>query len=689
MTSGRLGIRKTRDRILNDFWWPGIQNDVTRFCRSCDVRQKTVPKGTVPRVPLQRMPVIDSPFKSVAVDLVGPIYPPSDSGCRYILTLVDYCTRYPEAVPLKKVTAEDVAEALVNMYSRVGVPEELLTDMGPQFTSECMKEVSRLLSIRHLTTSPYHPMCNGLVERFNATLKAMLKRLCSEKPRQWDRYINALLFAYREVPQQSTGFAPFELLYGRTVRGPMKILRSIWTGEEGETEARTSYQYVFELRERLQEIMKVAREELERSHGRYKRYFDRRSKERRFAVADKVLVLLPTDNNKLLMHWRKPFRVTKIIGINDYEVEVRGKGKVYHANLLKRYHSRSDTDGKRCERATEGLLLQVASAAILEADEWDQDDTINGNSLLKLGTCQPKETAGNVKISEELTYGERKEAQEVIGEFRNAFTDLPGSTNLAVHRIRLTSDHPVKSRPYAIPFHIKSELENDIRDMLKMNIIRASESPYASPVVLVRKPDGTNRVCVDYRKLNRLTICDPEPMTPLVDFVQDLARVRYFTKIDLSKGYWQFRVETEDVHKTAFVVHNGTYEFLRMPFGLVNSAATLVRGLRKLLERLEHADHYVDEIVIHTPTWRKHVAALRGVLKSITQAHLTIRPSKCVIGARTLSFIGHKIGHGLIHPSEENILKIRKAKRPGTKKELSAFLGLTGFIENIYPTTRP
>ena len=144
-----------------------------------------------------------------------------------------------------------MAEALVNMNSRVGVPEKLLTDMRPQYTSECMKEVSRLLSNRNLTTSPYHPMCNGLVERFNATLKAMLKRLCSEKPRQWDRYINALLFAYRKVAQQSTGFAPFELLYGRTMRGPMRILRLIWTGKEGETEPRTSYQYVFKLRERL------------------------------------------------------------------------------------------------------------------------------------------------------------------------------------------------------------------------------------------------------------------------------------------------------------------------------------------------------------------------------------------------------------------------------------------------------
>ena len=119
-------------------------------------------------------------------------------------------------------------------------------------------------------------------------------------------------------------------------------------------------------------------------------------------------------------------------------------------------------------------------------------------------------------------------------------------------------------------------------------------------------------------------------MTPLVDVVQDVARGRYFTKIDFSKG--QFPVSTEDVHTTAFVLHNGTYEFLRVPFRLVNSAANLVRGLRKLLEVLEYANHYMDDIVILTPTWRKHIAVLRGVLKRITRCRLTIRPSKCVVG---------------------------------------------------------
>ena len=115
------------------------------------------------------------------------------------------------------MSSETVAEALVNMYSRLGIPEEVLRDMGTQFVSECMQEVSRLLSIRQLSTTPYHPMCNGLVEKFNGTLKTMLRILCSEQSRQWHRYVNPLLFAYKEVPQESKGFSPFELLYGRTV----------------------------------------------------------------------------------------------------------------------------------------------------------------------------------------------------------------------------------------------------------------------------------------------------------------------------------------------------------------------------------------------------------------------------------------------------------------------------------------
>ena len=140
------------------------------------------------------MPVIDVPFESIAVDLIGPIYPASERGHRYILTVVDYATRYPEAVALKHIDTESVAEALIGIFSCVGVPREVLSHCGTQFTSEVVKEVSRLLSLRQLTPTPYHPICNGLVEKFNGTLKQMLRKLCEEEPKDWDRFV--YLFIY-------------------------------------------------------------------------------------------------------------------------------------------------------------------------------------------------------------------------------------------------------------------------------------------------------------------------------------------------------------------------------------------------------------------------------------------------------------------------------------------------------------
>ena len=133
--------------------------------------------------------------------------------------MIDFATRYPEAVPLKNIETETVAEALLYMYSCLGIPEEVLS--GTQFVLKCLEEVLRLLSIKRLTTTPYHPICNGLVECFTGTLKKMLKRLCNELSHQWHRFLNPLLFAYKEAPQEATGFSPLELLYERTVRGPV------------------------------------------------------------------------------------------------------------------------------------------------------------------------------------------------------------------------------------------------------------------------------------------------------------------------------------------------------------------------------------------------------------------------------------------------------------------------------------
>ena len=176
---------------------------------------------------------------------------------RYILRVVDCATRYPEAVPLEKIDTESIAEALIGIFSRVGFPREILSDNGIQFVSQVMKEVTRLISVKQLFSSPYHPMANGLCDKFKGpgTLKNMLIRMSNEQPKKWDRFIEPLLFAYREVPQESTGISPFELLYGRTMRGPMSVLRDLWIKEGIDNEMNTTYQYVFDLRNRIEDTV--------------------------------------------------------------------------------------------------------------------------------------------------------------------------------------------------------------------------------------------------------------------------------------------------------------------------------------------------------------------------------------------------------------------------------------------------
>ena len=474
LMGGHMGIKKTADKIQSAFYWPGIQGDVTRFCKSCDVCQKTVNKGSVPKVPLEKMPLIDKPFTRVAIDLVGPIGPPSEDGHRYILTLVDFATRYPEAVPLKNIDTETVAEALVDIFSRLGVPEEILSDLGTQFVSECMKEVTRLLSIKQLTTTPYHPMCNGLTEKFNGTMKSMLKRLCSEQPRQWHRYINPLLFAYREVPQESTGFSPFELLYGRAVRGPMFILKELWTKELEEPEVKNSYQYVFELREKLEDTLKLAHTELQKAQHKGKHYYDRKAKVRRFAQGDKVLILLPTDHNKLLMQWKGPFEVSAVVGLNDYKVCVKGKERVYHANLLKKYFEREDPVPVGAVAVEVNADISKSGHVKSEAEEVDPED---GVDFLEIGGYVAKESIKDVATGDNLTDEQRAEFIDLASQFQSLFTEAPGTTSLAQHHIKLTSDQPVRSSPYPVPYSLRESLKRDITDMMTMGVIRESSSP--------------------------------------------------------------------------------------------------------------------------------------------------------------------------------------------------------------------
>ena len=686
---GHQGAKRTSDKVMANFYWPGIGADIRRYCQSCDICQRTTPKGRVCKVPLGDMPIIDTPFERVAVDLVGPIKPVTERGHRYILVLVDYATRYPEAIPLKSIETEVIAEALLDMFSRLGIPKQILTDRGSQFMSGVMREVSRLLSIQPLATTPYHAMCNGLVERYNGVLKSSLKKMCEERPRDWDRYISPLLFAYRETPQSSTTFSPFELLYGRDIRGPMTILKELWTGQYEEGETKTTYQYVIDLQERLEKTCQLAREELRKAKEKHRMYYNKKARSRTFKEGDEVLLLLPTDHNKLLMQWKGPFKVVKKLSSMNYQIDMGSRIQTFHANLLKQYFRREQ------ERQDTGEIekldaLTVIAAAVIEDEKDDEIPPgdpfrMTNEELLHLPPLTPSETVKDVNVSEELEEQKHREMKRELGNCKDILTDIPGRTPLTEHAIHLSDKEEVRSKPYPIPHALRKVVQKEVDLMLRMGIITKSVSPYASPLTLVAKPDGTYRACVDTRKLNAKTEFDAEPVPDQEEIFSQLANDHYFSKIDLSKGYWQIPMEEKSKKYTAFVTHSGLYQFEVLPFGLVNSAATFNRMMRTLLHGLKNVHNYVDDILIHTRTWEEHMVAVREVFRRLRKANLTARPSKCYMGYSEVEFLGHVVGHGVVKPKPHKIEAIQNAERPKTKTQLRSFLGLAGYYRKFIP----
>jgi len=149
---------------------------------------------------------------------------------------------------------------------------------------------------------------------------------------------------------------------------------------------------------------------------------------------------------------------------------------------------------------------------------------------------------------------------------------------------------------------MQKEVEKELDDILKLGIIEPSMSSYSSPMVVVRKPDGSNRVCVDFRKLNKVTVFDREPMPQPEQIFAKLEKDQYFSTYDFSKGYWQVPMSDDDRAFAAFVTHKGLHQFNVMPFGLVNAHASFNRIMRKLLYGNDHLDNYVDDVLEHTPT---------------------------------------------------------------------------------------
>uniref|UniRef100_A0A8C1PVR7 Integrase catalytic domain-containing protein n=1 Tax=Cyprinus carpio TaxID=7962 RepID=A0A8C1PVR7_CYPCA len=395
------------------------------------------------------------------MDIVGPLEK-TKTGNRYMLVITDYATRYPEVFPLKSIKARVVASALIQLFSRVGFPKSIVTDQGSNFMSELLKQVYKLFGIKGVRTTPYHPQTDGLTERFNQTLKQMLRKFVVDKSDDWDQWLPYLLFAYREVPQASTGFSPFELLYGREVRGPLVLLKDLWNGGQDCVSPTLIVDYVVQMREKLEAMGTLAQEHMAEAQKLQKTWYDQKANTRNFEPGTQVLVMLPTDASKLSAKWQGPFEVLRKLGPVTYEVATPGQKRskwTLHVNLLKEWFSRSRDAGAfmirklEDEEEVEAQYLPISAPSCLSLSHLPQSQQLEIQRL-----CDPQ-----------------------------VFQRRPGHTNLVEHDIVLREGACPKHMSHRIPERLLEALRVELDEMLAMKIVEPSKSEWCSPVVLVPK----------------------------------------------------------------------------------------------------------------------------------------------------------------------------------------------------------
>ncbi|BHF70212.1 hypothetical protein SprV_0301326200 [Sparganum proliferum] len=264
-------------------------------------------------------------------------------------------------------------------------------------------------------------------------------------------------------------------------------------------------------------------------------------------------------------------------------------------------------------------------------------------------------------------------------------TDTIGRTHLIQHTIDTGDAKPVWQPPRRIPVRYREEVNKLLDELLQAKIIQPSSSPWASPIALVPKKDGSVRLCVDYRRLNAVTVRDSFPLPRLDDTLDALGNAAWFSTLDLKSGYWQVEIHPDDRHKTAFTVPQGLYEFQTLPFGLCNAAATFQRLMYRVLQPLipDKCLVYLDDIIVFGRSVDEHNHNLRAVLEALRSAGLTLNPTKCLFLRREVNFLGHLISPGRISPLPDRIQCIRTWPTPTTQTELRSFLGLASYYRRF------
>lgn len=695
--AGHLGIKKTYNRILRHFFWPGLKGDVARFCKSCHWCQVSgKPNQTIPPAPLYPIPAVGEPFERVLVDCVGPL-PRTKTGNKFLITVMCAATRFPEVFPVRKITTPVVVQALTKFFSLFGLPRVVQTDQGSNFMSKVFAQVLKQLKIQHCHSSAYHPESQGALERFHQTLKTMLRTYCLEFDKDWDEGVYWQMFAIREVVQESLGFSPSELVFAHTVRGPLKVLKEKWLC--GETD-QNLLDYVSRFRLKLRRACEIAKGNLEVAQARMKSWYDRKARIREFKPGEKVLVLLPIPGSSLQARYCGPYMVKSRVGDRDYLISTpdrRRATRLCHVNMLKPYVERvdscvsesgnpvvvrgelsSDTGAERSQPRV-SLVTEVQE---LSSSAPPEDDSVS--VALTQGKFANSVALQNLPLLlSHLSGSEKADFANLIQSYGSLFGDVPSRTQVLSHDIDVGDARPIKQHPYRVNPDKRSRLKKQVDYMVQHGIAESSSSPWSSPCLLTIKVTGDDRFCTDFRKVNGVTKPDCYPLPRMEDCVDHVGDARYVTKLDLLKGYWQVPLTERAKEISAFVTPDDFLQYTVMAFGMCNAPATFQRLMNVVLSGLSFCEAYLDDLVICSSSWGEHLDHLGRVFHRLQEGNLTVNLSKCEFGKATVTYLGKQVGGGQVRPVQAKVEAILAVPPPANRTELRRYLAMVGYYRGF------
>ncbi|KAK9687374.1 Integrase zinc binding domain [Popillia japonica] len=320
--SGHPGFHKTYRRIKDTYYWPSMKADIRKYvknCQSCQIN-KTNFKPT--RQPMEITSTSDKPFDRLAIDVVGPL-PITEEGNRFIITAQDDLTKYSFATPVPNHESKTIAKTLTHIFTYFGIPKTILSDQGPDFMSQLIKDLSTLFKTHHISTTPYHPQTNGALERSHLTLKDYLKHYIKPSQTDWDEFIPFAMFSYNTSTHASTNYTPYELLFGHKAYLPSSITQ--------EPVFRYTYDdYIQSLQNRLNISFKIAKENLINSKQRSKHYYDKRSNATEFKATGSA-----QKSNHVSFHCERTLELIK-----QRLTEIKTKDEILNHLSVKESHTR-------------------------------------------------------------------------------------------------------------------------------------------------------------------------------------------------------------------------------------------------------------------------------------------------------------------------------------------------------------